>query len=127
MLSRWRPLAAVTQRATYVEIVETAKTADMSAMSPGPYLDAAKKAGMPSTIGDDPRMSSKAVRDDVACAARLSAASAWSAARSQDAPCSRNSRSAPMRTQAPKAMSAALVTTLTAWPKRSVKRMPAYQ
>jgi hypothetical protein len=31
-------------------------------MTPTPYLPAAKKAGMPSTIGDDPRIKSNAVR-----------------------------------------------------------------
>ena len=65
MLSCWSPLADATHSPTYVAIVDSAKTADMSAMSPGPNRDAAKNAGMPSTIGDDPRMSNSAVLEDV--------------------------------------------------------------
>ena len=37
-------------------------TRAMAAMTPTPNFPAAKKAGMPSTIGDDPRISSSAVR-----------------------------------------------------------------
>ena len=47
---------------TYVAIVEAAKTTAMTASSDIPYVDAAKNAGIPSTIGDDPRMSKSAVR-----------------------------------------------------------------
>jgi len=52
---------------TYVVIVDAAKTTAMIASCPGPYLAAAKNAGIPSTIGDEPMIRSNAVRDDVLC------------------------------------------------------------
>ncbi|MDA8251763.1 MAG: hypothetical protein M0Z28_21695 [Rhodospirillales bacterium] len=42
-----------------------ANTMAMTTMTSMPNLPAAKKAGMPSTIGDEPRISIRAVRDDV--------------------------------------------------------------
>ena len=44
------------------------KTTDITVIRPTPYLLAAKNAGMPSTIGDDPRINSKVVRPDFLCA-----------------------------------------------------------
>src|SRR5260221_333459 len=38
------------------------KTRDMTAINPMPYLLAAKQAGIPSTMGDGPRIRSSAVR-----------------------------------------------------------------
>ena len=45
-------------------IVETANTSAMIANCRTPYLEAAKNAGMPSIIGDDPRININAIRDD---------------------------------------------------------------
>ncbi len=52
---------------TYVVIVAKAKTTAMVASNASPLVEAAKNAGMPSIIGDDPRMSNKAVRPARAC------------------------------------------------------------
>ena len=44
-----------------------AKTTDMTMMRPTPNRLAAKKAGMPSTMGDEPRINNNAVRAVVLC------------------------------------------------------------
>jgi hypothetical protein len=46
-------------------MVLNANTTAMMRITVGPYLPAAKKAGIPSIIGDEPKMRSSAVRDDV--------------------------------------------------------------
>ncbi len=61
----WALCADATQTIAYVAIVEKAKTSAIASKSPVPYRLAAKNAGMPSTMGDEPTISSSAVRADV--------------------------------------------------------------
>ena len=63
-LTRDSPSRPSKTSATYVAIVETANTSAMIANCRTPYLEAAKNAGMPSIIGDDPRININAIRDD---------------------------------------------------------------
>ena len=58
-----------------------ANTAAIGMISPSPYFAAAKNAGMPSTIGDEPRISSSAVRAVVLWRCTCSGGSAANPAR----------------------------------------------